>query len=182
MHRIESYMTLALILMSIISILYLPILFHLKRKGKGMTRQMSYLFLFGSLFLIVFATILYIPIEFNGAHILNLEPFKWVEEISTTRMDRALAEVIPNILMFIPLGIFIPIVFSQKRKLYKTAFVVFLVTFSIEFLQYFIGRSSDIDDIIMNLLGGLIGYGIFKSGNWLFQKKIWWKKLLGLKV
>lgn len=31
----------------------------------------------------------------------------------------------------------------------------------IEFVQYFIGRSCDIDDLTMNTLGGCIGYGVY---------------------
>ena len=87
--------------------------------------------------------------------------------------------MIPNIIIFIPLGIFIPIVFIKLRKVYKTALILFLVTFSIEFFQYFIGRLSDIDDIITNLLGGIIGYGIFKVFNYLFKDKEMWNKFIG---
>ncbi len=57
------------------------------------------------------------------------------------------------------------------RKLYRMVLIVFLVTFSVEFFQYFIGRLSDIDDIITNLLGDIIGYGIFKILNYLFKDK-----------
>lgn len=32
---------------------------------------------------------------------------------------------------------------------------------TIEILQYFIGRSADIDDLIMNTLGGILGWLIF---------------------
>ena len=43
--------------------------------------------------------------------------------------------------------------------------IVFLTTFGIEFLQYFMGRSADIDDVITNFLGGLIGYILFLAFN-----------------
>jgi len=88
-------------------------------------------------------------------------------------------EVVPNIMMFIPLGIFVPVVFEKTRKFYRTAFIAFLVTFSVEFFQYFIGRSSDIDDIIANLLGGIIGYGIFRIFNRLLTNKKWWNIFIG---
>lgn len=65
------------------------------------------------------------------------------------------------------------------RVLYKTALIVFLFTFCIEFFQYFIGRSSDVDDIITNLLGGIIGFGMFIICNHLFKNKLWWSKLIG---
>lgn len=81
--------------------------------------------------------------------------------------------------MFIPLGFFIPIVCKKQRKGYKTALLSFGLTFSVEFFQYFIGRSSDIDDVITNLLGAVIGYMIFKAFHICWKDMKWWNKLLG---
>lgn len=53
------------------------------------------------------------------------------------------------------------------------------ITFSVEFFQYFIGRSSDIDDIITNVLGAIIGYAIFKVLNNLLKDKKWWNQFIG---
>ena len=79
MHRIEAYIRLGLIFVVIISILYLPILFKLKKKGISPTRQVSYIGLVCSIFLIVFATMLFMPISFNSTHTLNIIPFNWNE-------------------------------------------------------------------------------------------------------
>jgi glycopeptide antibiotics resistance protein len=65
------------------------------------------------------------------------------------------------------------------RKIYKLAFVIFIITFSVEVCQFFIGRSSDIDDIITNLLGGIIGYIVFKLSMSVFENKNWWNKFIG---
>ena len=62
MHRIQAHITLAIIFVIGITILYLPIMAKLKRKGKSIIRQCGYLGLFCSLFLIIFATILFVPI------------------------------------------------------------------------------------------------------------------------
>ena len=51
------------------------------------------------------------------------------------------------------------------------------MTFSVEFFQFFIGRSADIDDVITNLLGAVIGYAIFKVFNGLLKQKKWWNEL-----
>ncbi|MFR9294261.1 MAG: VanZ family protein [Turicibacter sanguinis] len=40
------------------------------------------------------------------------------------------------------------------------------------------GRSSDIDDLILNTLGGIIGYGIFILFNKWLSTQNWWKNLL----
>ena len=56
--------------------------------------------------------------------------------------------------------------------------IVFLTTFGIEFLQYFMGRSADIDDVITNFLGGFIGYILFLAFNKLLKNTNFWKNLL----
>lgn len=178
MHRIEAYLRLALIFMIGISILYLPILLILKKKGKNIIRQLSYIGLFGTLFLIIFATILFVPITFQPEnHILNMKPFNWIGTIDS--FQQFVVEKVPNIMLFMPLGFFIPIVFKNKRKLYKTVFISFSITFGVEIFQYFIGRSSDIDDIITNLFGAMIGYFIFKIFHQFLKQKNWWNKLIG---
>ena len=115
------------------------------------------------------------PITFKPeTHILNLIPFN-LQEIG---IEQFLIEKIPNIILFIPLGFFLPAVFKSNRKAYKTILIIFAITFGIEFFQYFIGRSSDIDDIITNLLGGIIGFIVFKLMNSLLGKTKFWNKFI----
>ena len=63
--------------------------------------------------------------------------------------------------MFVPYGFLLPLLFCKTRTFWKTFIIVFFSSFMIEFVQYFIGRSCDIDDLIMNTLGGCIGYGVY---------------------
>ena len=106
MHRIEAYIRLGLIFVVIISILYLPILFKLKKKEISTTRQVSYIGLVCSIFLIVFATMLFMLISFDSTHTLNIIPFNWNE----IGLYQFVVEKIPNILLFIPFGFFVPAV------------------------------------------------------------------------
>ncbi|MBR8644771.1 VanZ family protein [[Brevibacterium] frigoritolerans] len=71
-------------------------------------------------------------------------------------------------LLFIPLGFALPILFS-KIKIKHIILIGFLTSLTIEVVQaiagYFIGynyRSFDIDDLIMNSFGTIIGLLIFK--------------------
>lgn len=176
MHRIEAYIRLAIIFIIFISILYLPLLFILKKKGKSPIRQLSYIGIFCSFFLIIFATILFVPISFHPEeYILNLNPFNWLE--NTNSVQQFIVEKIPNIILFVPLGFFVPTVFKKQRKLYKTVLISFSITFSVEFIQYFIGRSTDIVDILTNLLGAIIGYTIYKLLDNLCKSNLFWKIL-----
>jgi len=65
-----------------------------------------------------------------------------------------------NILMFIPFGAFLPIYFGRFWKMSTTVFAGAFMSFTIEVLQLFTFRLTDIDDLIMNTLGTLLGYGI----------------------
>ena len=69
--------------------------------------------------------------------------------------------VIGNMLMFMPYGFFI----AYILKLRKTRHILLLsliVSLTIESTQLMIGRVFDVDDIILNVLGGIIGFLIFK--------------------
>ena len=178
---LQGYINLLVIFITTTAIVYLPIFFILKNKGRGFIRQLSYLLCFWSFFLIIFVTIILfnLPIDFKPKqYLLNLQPLQWLWEGNIKQ--RVMTEIVPNIMIFIPLGIFTPIAFKRMRKFYMTALVAFTVTFSVEFFQYFIGRSSDIDDLIANLSGGIIGYGIFKMISYLFKNKKWWNKFVGV--
>ena len=65
--------------------------------------------------------------------------------------------LIGNILMFIPLGIFL---FVKKITIKKIFLYAILIPLIIELIQPIIGRSFDIDDLILNFLGIIIGYFI----------------------
>lgn len=144
MHRIQAHITLAIMFIVVITILYMPIMVKLKRKGVRTIKQFGYLGLICSLFLIVFATIFFVPITLHPKqHILNLAPFNWVWEEENV-INHLIVEIIPNIMLFIPVGIFIPTVYKKKSTFLKNLKIVLIITASVEFIQYFIGRSCDI--------------------------------------
>lgn len=64
-----------------------------------------------------------------------------------------------NILLFIPLGVFLPIIWSQDIfTLKRTVIFAMGLSFMIEISQLFTFRLTDIDDIITNMLGAILGY------------------------
>ena len=68
--------------------------------------------------------------------------------------------IIGNMFMFIPLGFFAG--YILKLKDVKPALLIsFIVSLSIECTQLFIGRVFDIDDIMLNVVGGTIGYFLY---------------------
>lgn len=69
--------------------------------------------------------------------------------------------VIGNILLFVPFGMFIGY-YVKETKLYIIILSSILLSFLIETIQSIIGRTFDVDDILLNLIGGIIGFVIYK--------------------
>lgn len=65
-----------------------------------------------------------------------------------------------NLVMFLPLGFF-PALLWAKPAWWRSAAAGFGMSFSVEFVQFFIGRSSDVNDLVLNTLGALCGYWIY---------------------
>lgn len=68
-----------------------------------------------------------------------------------------------NILLFIPLGIFLPMLWKEKynNKFLKVLMFGFVLSLVVEVLQIFTFRLTDINDLITNTLGTIIGYLLY---------------------
>ena len=101
---------------------------------------------------------------------VNLIPFKTIGNyIRYGNVFRGLAirNIGGNLLLFLPMGFFLPILFPIFRKLWKTVLVIGGAVLCAECLQILLRRGIfDIDDLILNLTGALCGYFIY----WLFWK------------
>ncbi len=145
------------------ALIYLPYLRYFNRRyGK---RKFSYHFakytLIGYCISLVYLTILWqLPgSSFPPEHyFLNLRPFVWLYEVYDMGVKKMTQQLLLNIGMFIPYGLLLPLAVKRMRSFRKVALTVLCSTVAIETIQYFLGRSADIDDVIMNLTGGLLGY------------------------
>lgn len=67
-----------------------------------------------------------------------------------------------NIILFIPIGYFLPRLWIKMRKFFPFLFTCFLSVFIVELLQLLtLLGSMDIDDLILNLVGMILGYLAF---------------------
>lgn len=92
--------------------------------------------------------------------VLNFIPFRSGVEISS----------ILNIIFFIPFGFLLPTLWMEFRKLLPTVVAGFLFSLIIEVGQLFTIRATDVDDLIMNTLGSIFGFIIFKIFSKIFKK------------
>jgi glycopeptide antibiotics resistance protein len=80
----------------------------------------------------------------------------------------ALENIIGNLLLLLPLGIFLPVLFPYFNSFRKVVMFSFSCSVAIEILQFILRsfgsyRTVDIDDVILNTLGGMLGWMIYKK-------------------
>ena len=89
----------------------------------------------------------------------NFIPFKEIfrYNIGTDKFTR---NIFGNIIMFIPYGFFASY-YLKNKKISIILVLSLIVSFTIEFVQLYIGRVFDIDDVILNTIGAIIGYLLY---------------------
>ena len=92
--------------------------------------------------------------------------------INLTPLTNITLGFILNIIMFIPLGFLLPFLWKKYQKLTPTLLFGFLFSLFIELSQLITLRATDIDDLIANTLGALIGYLIWKIYMKIFNKSL----------
>ena len=175
---IESNFILVSIISIVIWIMY-RIILKIKNKKVNLCREII-LFIFFVYFLyLLLLTIFkggmitirnlsneYMYKEYGLFGIINFVPIK--ETIATFTHSEAgamnsIRNIIGNIIAFMPLGFFIPLLFDKFNNYKKVIKVGFLSSLAIEITQLFVGSNvCDIDDIIYNTLGAIAGFLCFK--------------------
>lgn len=112
-------------------------------------------------FLLYFVSLFYIVTaqDINLYSGNNYTPFREINRYKIMTYPY-LKNVVGNIVLFIPYGYLICKYLKTKNILINFLMVV-LASLSIEITQLSIGRVFDIDDIILNVVGGLIGYFLY---------------------
>lgn len=81
---------------------------------------------------------------------INLEPFLY--------MFSDMGSTLLNVVLFLPLGFLLPLLWVDFRSVWKTLLVGFLTSLTVELLQIFTYRATDVNDLMTNTLGTLLGY------------------------
>ena len=99
----------------------------------------------------------------------NLELFREIRRFITYReqlgMFAVFANLLGNILIFVPYGFFISMA-AERRGFFKTLFFSFGLSLCVELVQLATRVGSfDVDDILLNTIGGILGYILFAICN-----------------
>lgn len=77
--------------------------------------------------------------------------------------DIPIKNLLGNFVLFLPMGIFLPILFKRLSIFKKYIITIILVLLLIEIIQVITRLGSfDIDDLLLNLLGAILGFSIYK--------------------
>ena len=111
---------------------------------------------------ILYLNAMFIIVGVPGISYIRWDPsVNWIPFTDLSRSN--IWGMMLNIALFIPFGGFIPLYFKEFQSL-KTALAAgFFMSLVIEVIQLGTPRATDIDDLLMNTLGTLIGYGIAKT-------------------
>jgi glycopeptide antibiotics resistance protein len=86
----------------------------------------------------------------------------YIQNINHIGFDVLLFNLAGNVAAFMPLGFLLPLAFRRFNAV-KTYMVAFVLVLSAEVLQLVSRRGVfDVDDLLLNMLGSVIGYGVFK--------------------
>lgn len=99
-------------------------------------------------------------------------PF-WSYQAIEAGTDRLIGQNIMNIVMFIPIGLLLCLAFKNLRW-YGAMVVALVLSVSIEWLQYVYAKGfSEVDDVMHNTLGCLIGYGMIILMRLVYKRVSW---------
>ena len=101
----------------------------------------------------------------QDGYVYNLTPLKEIKRFMKYIWDNdalgraARLNIFGNIIAFIPFGIYLPYTSESKLGFISTFLYTFSLSLTIELVQLITKVGScDVDDIILNALGGVIGY------------------------
>lgn len=152
---IKSTWPTLVIFLSIVTIIRIA---YLKHNGKKIILHQEIFFLiFIAYILLLYQLVTFKENEYGSCS--NLMPFKEIfrYDIGTEGFYN---QVIGNIILLIPFGFFVTD-YVKITKIFSIFLLTLFTSTVIETTQYFIGRCFDIDDIILNVLGGTIGFLIY---------------------
>lgn len=107
------------------------------------------------------------PIHVTYGEYANQTP--WYDLVNFIPLLVADLTFVPNLLMLVPLGFLLPLMSARPASPARAAATAFLASLTIEatqllcYLLFNNGRSVDVNDLIANTLGGLLGHLLFRA-------------------
>lgn len=94
---------------------------------------------------------------------MNLVPFRSIRSYFRHSLpcDYFMVNFLGNIVMFMPWGFGLTLLWKRRQRALSVVLCSLALTLFIETVQLFIGRSVDVDDVILNFAGSCLGAGLY---------------------
>lgn len=178
----------SLVILPIILIVYMISLIKSIKAKDGIIKYFFLSSFYVYIFLVIAITIFPLPIDSkliaDRREIFvphnNYIPFKsLINLLNSKNLLTIFRNVAGNVIMFMPLGVLAPILFKRVRSIKNIFMISLLCSLTIEFSQFIISyiltisyKVTDIDDIILNIIGGLLGFIVYKLSLVVLNKKV----------
>lgn len=104
----------------------------------------------------------------GGPRRYNLIPLKtiaeYIEHSKNFGPGILLINLVGNIVAFMPLGFLVPLVFKRTDRLSIITLITLFTSITAEICQFIFNVGGlDIDDVLLNTIGGIMGYLIYRG-------------------
>ena len=112
---------------------------------------------------------------------LNLVPFRTMEHDFRKGGWEFLVNFVGNIVATLPVGWLLPGLIGRKCNAVRVGLTAFAISLAIEVTQGLTRwRVADVDDVILNTLGGLVGYASYRLSFWVWLRFVRTARVAGL--
>lgn len=123
--------------------------------------------------LLFFGGLFHLDLAWGGT--VNLKPFytihRFLIHYKRTGSLSSLSNLLGNVIILVPLGVLLPVLFRRLRHFWLTLPLLALIAVGVEFIQWRTGTGvADIDDSILNFVGAVAGYFWIRMWQMLWQR------------
>lgn len=164
-HSIPNCLLLALVVVLLVSGILVLSKGYIENKG----RKLGLIMLIEYSILIYSITVFLRPIQDNQS--FNFHLF-WSYKAFCGGLNAVMAEKLLNIVAFVPIGLLVGIAFKKTGWL-QMFFITTMLSVSIEVIQFLFRRGfAETDDVLHNVVGSLVGYGLYKAVCFIYERVI----------
>ena len=130
------------------------------------------LILFGVLGLYIIILLVLLFGKASSTSTINLVPFHTIADYLSHDKPLGISNVIGNVFLFIPMGVYLAL-FRPNKKWMGSLLYILLTSVAAEVAQYALQvGAADIDDVILNGIGGLLGIVLYQVLKRIFKQKV----------
>lgn len=161
--------SISILCLPFLALMWLVVIWHARQRGDSINWlrlvliSVFFLYLAEVFWNTLSLDIFIMPLQLRGN--INLVPIVGIIKMATSMIQSAnpwsFINLFGNMALFIPFGLFLPLLFPNADAAWKIILSGLCLSLSIEIWQLFLPRASDVDDLILNISGTLVGYLLF---------------------